>query len=157
MHSTSSTKGFTLVELLVVIAIIGILATIVFVSMGGVRTGARDADRIQDMRNIAQAMELYYSQNNAYPQESDFANVKATIAPEYLGVFPTDPQNGSDYGWVDNSTATGTDTDQAYCIYDVREVQNPVDPNNTMYYVADSLGAREVELSGTPTLTPCGV
>jgi len=59
-------KGFTLIELLVVIAVIGLLASIVLVSLGGVRAKARDAARKRDLQQIVKAMELYYLDHETY-------------------------------------------------------------------------------------------
>ena len=60
-------KGFTLIELLVVIAIIGLLASIVMVSLNSARGKARDAKRLADLRQIKNALELYMQDNNSYP------------------------------------------------------------------------------------------
>lgn len=49
-------KGFTLIELLVVIAIIGLLASIVLVSLQGVREKARRAKADQELQEILKAI-----------------------------------------------------------------------------------------------------
>jgi len=58
-------KGFTLIELLVVIAIIGILASIVLVSLGGARAKARDAQRLSDVKQLALILEMESSGGSA--------------------------------------------------------------------------------------------
>lgn len=60
-------KGFTLIELLLVIAIIGLLATMAVTSLGNARLKSRDSRRLEDVRNIQTALELYFSDHSSYP------------------------------------------------------------------------------------------
>ena len=85
-------KGFTLIELLVVIAIIGILATIVLVSLNTARQKARDARRISDLRQVQLALQMYYDTATAYPASL------AELVPTYMSAAPVDPQ-GAAYGY----------------------------------------------------------
>src|SRR5258708_3476819 len=66
-------RGFTLIELLVVIAIIGILASIVLVSLNSARNKGRDARIISDVQQARTAIESGFN-GSGYP---DF---NATIA-----------------------------------------------------------------------------
>lgn len=59
--------GFTLIELLVVIAVISLLATIVLVSLNSARAKARDAKRVNDVRQIILALQMYYDANGSFP------------------------------------------------------------------------------------------
>ncbi|CAO4141714.1 Type II secretion system protein G [Methylorubrum aminovorans] len=66
-RARSAEAGFSLVELLVVLAIIGMIATMVTPQVIGYLGRAKgETARIQ-VKNIAQAVELYYLDNGAYP------------------------------------------------------------------------------------------
>ncbi|HEV7449336.1 MAG TPA: type II secretion system protein [Candidatus Paceibacterota bacterium] len=91
------TKGFTLIELLVVIAIIGILASIVLVSLNGARAKGRDAKRVADLQQFARAVALSTKADSAV----------AFVGCVTSGTFArncTDPNMG---GAADPSGATG--------------------------------------------------
>ncbi len=60
-------KGFTLIELLVVVAIIGLLSAIVLVSLNSARKASNDAKRKADLKQMANAQEMYYDLYNVYP------------------------------------------------------------------------------------------
>jgi prepilin-type N-terminal cleavage/methylation domain-containing protein len=82
-------RGFTLIELLVVIAIIGLLATMAVVGFGGAQVKARDTKRMHDMKQIANALELYYDEYGHYPiPASTWASFDA---PTYSGTAITNP------------------------------------------------------------------
>ena len=83
----SKNKGFTLIELLVVIAILGLLATIVLVSLNSGRMKSRDVKRKADLRQISVAMELYFNTNNAYPSYA-VDSCSATGVTGCTGVYP---------------------------------------------------------------------
>lgn len=111
----SKVSGFTLVELLVVIAILGILVTIGLVSFRSSQARGRDTQRKSDIKQVASALELYYSDYGRYPdadngrilacpttsstpciwgdEEKHFSDDKTL----YMKVIPTDPDSDNTY------------------------------------------------------------
>lgn len=92
-----SSAGFTLIELLVVITIIGILSTIVMVSLNTARGKARDARRVADIRQLQLALDMYQDSNGHYP--SDLSE----LTPQYINAEPTDPGGSGGYQYCVNS------------------------------------------------------
>lgn len=80
MDNQNKRKGFTLVELLVVISIIGLLASIVLVSLNNARGKARDARRITEMKQIMTMLELYIDKNGSLPSSLDYGEGNSSPA-----------------------------------------------------------------------------
>lgn len=106
-------RGFTLIELLVVISIIGLLATIVLVSLNSARGKARDARRMSDLRQIQTAIWMYYDNHNSMPInrspgfgycDNQIGFLQELVDDGYLPSTPQDPSSPSkqycyyDYG-----------------------------------------------------------
>ncbi len=129
-----SNKGFTLIELLVVIAIIGMLASIVMVSLSGAKSKSRDAKRQADMKSIQLALSLYYNDNGFYPKNIYSTSGVAPsngLAPTYLPSMPVDP----------NATAACTSSATASCYKYIAYGSGPNCNNNTTPPVTYHLGA----------------
>jgi len=114
-------KGFTLIELLVVIAIIGLLATIVMVSLNTARVKARDTKRKADIKQIATALSLSYDKDGSYTQPENMctdtsyggfggcgaaggtgdwdanSDLRDLITDKFLSALPKDPTNNATY------------------------------------------------------------
>jgi len=140
-------KGFTLIELLVVIAIIGLLSTLAVVALGQARLKARDSKRLADLKQMQTALELYYTDNNSYPDNPvdgsnlgesakalclDSGGFDATCdANAYMGLVPKDP--GSSHYVYAVATASSS------------------------YTITDTLEGTVNGLTGNIKLTPSGI
>ena len=141
-----SKRGFTLIELLVVIAIIGLLATIVLVSLNTARQKARDTRRISDLRQVALALEMYYDDVRTYPVAAQGCSVAnwttmstalsaGTIV--YMPAVPKDPTDSASLG-LQYQYGLGTDfaSPQRYLLRALLEKHNT---------------ANDTDVDGTPT------
>lgn len=120
--------GFTLVELLVVIAVLGILVTIGLTSFTSAQARGRDTKRKSDLKQISNALEIYYNDYGTYPGGAaggliegcpyDPVAKQGTPCPwgtgqfsdgktVYFQVLPKDPSKGYSYYYRKDSSNLG--------------------------------------------------
>jgi len=105
-------KGFTLVELLIIIAIIGILATVILVSLASARARARDARRKADVTEIRAGLELYKDMVGKYPIVTSLGVASSVLGgplQQFLNPVPDDPRytGTKNYNYISNSAGSG--------------------------------------------------
>ena len=120
-------KGFTLIELLVVIAIIAILSTVVMAGLNSARSKARDARRLDDVKQVQAALELFYDTCSGYPNlvpavigaaapglnattVSTTAGNCATAFSAFMSSIPTNPTPGGKSYYYCGSPVTAAPT-----------------------------------------------
>ena len=142
-----STRGFTLIELLVVIAIIGILASIVLVSLNSARNKGRDTRVISDVQQVRTALESGFN-GSGYPDLS-YVAVNCDAASVVTGNLATNghctaaagPDNAVLNQLVNDATSQGGNmffhvgaNNTSYAIF------GRMISSNTTYFCIDSSG-----------------
>ena len=151
-------KGFTLIEILIVVAIIAILASIVLVGLGPTQQSGRDARRLSDIRQVQNALELFYNKCGYYPgtitsgacsltEPTTWTGMGTMLAAAGLGLgsLPGDPSSNRSYGYA---YAAGNTT---YVLAVALE-----NPNNSVFngYTAPTVPAGSTWITDGTTIVP---
>lgn len=173
-QKNSLSLGFSLIELLVVIAIIGLLSSVVLVSINKTRAKARDSKRVADLQQIMKALELYYSDHQSIPSCSDPGYVggcdltgwptasssldtsldghfmEFLVSGGYISAIPKDPLNqfnggsGNFYILTQSGAVYPTGSGQSYLYLIGARLEDPKSPA-----LANSLTANDPAFSGS--------
>ncbi len=136
MKAKTKQSAFTLIELLVVIAIIGILATLAVVALQQARQNARDAKRVADVKQMSTALELFFNDNQSYPDALEELQTGG-----YMQILPSAP-----------SVADGT------CTPEENNYEYTVGTENSTYTLSFCSGKQVSDLSPGPLcMTPGGL
>lgn len=86
-RTSIQSSAFTIVELLIVIVVVAVLAAVSVVAYTGIQGRAKDAQRLQDMKTIMKALEVYKITNGNYPAAVSTAGFAGWEASSASGGF----------------------------------------------------------------------
>lgn len=89
-------KGFTLLEMLVVVGIVGLLSASAVVIFSNARMKSRDTRRVAYVKQITDALELYYLHNGIYPTAITAGQNLSVGSTLYLNPVPSNPSPRTD-------------------------------------------------------------
>jgi len=147
-------KGFTLLELMVVIAIIGILTSIILVSISAAKNKGFDAQVESELSGVKSAASIYYGNNgNSYIGHAGAgSNQCPSTGPTPFTMFADTNSNMAtqvSYGeYPAGVSITCNASDTAYA------VQANLSSANT-YWCVDSTGASKQETTDLGDSTVC--
>ena len=125
--------AFTLIELLVVIAIIAILIGLLFPAFKAVQNQARQVQAKNDLTQIVNAVNAFYTEYGKYPLATDDSTITTTTAL-FNGLRAMDPSNNPRHIVFINPPYVKNDT--------VGNRRSGVSPTDGQYY--DPWGTRYV-------------
>jgi len=115
-------RGFTILELLVVVAIIAMLSAVTLVLLSGAREKSRDATRVAQLRQVENALNLYFTNHNRFPIETLAVTITgsdsfstALISDEAIAEVSADPAHPS-YTYTYQSDSLGSSYTITFCL-----------------------------------------
>ena len=143
---------------MVVVSIIGFIASIVLASLTSAQLDARDKRRMGDIRQLENALNLYYTRFNTYPTESSGANANVStnavfkaLMAAYISGTPTDPtgpSNATYYYYYDGAHTCGT---KSYAVIFARQMDKASNSNYNTFLNTTCAGVLDGEGRGGAT------
>ncbi|GIW63092.1 MAG: hypothetical protein KatS3mg090_0918 [Patescibacteria group bacterium] len=101
-RKNSSEQGFSLLELMIVIILLGVLASLITNTFVNSLKKSRDARRKADIKEIKNAIEMFYADNNFYPTPTylNFGSSFEYNGKVYMKKLPQDVSSNCSYKYV---------------------------------------------------------
>lgn len=115
-------RGFTILELLVSVAIIAMLTAVTMVLLTSVREKSRDAERMSELRQLRNALNIYVTQTGNFPVATDPVALSgediitsALISEDTIKAPAVDPRYPA-YAYTYQSSADGSSFIVSFCL-----------------------------------------